>query len=110
MTHQVTVQVCQFGMFWACSLQHVISLQLFHINCRVAVASRVGIDMSKEHYSKWKLNKTEQKQADDDEKALVSQLLAAGKDQKEAKEEAAKAKDLQVKALGVGSSLVGTYY
>ena len=54
-----------------------------------------------DHYSKWKLNKSEQKKVDDEEKQLVSQLLGAGKTQKEAQDQASAAKDLQVKALEI---------
>jgi len=55
----------------------------------------------RDHYSKWKLNKSEQKQVDDEEKALVAQLVGAGKTKKEAEESAAQAKEAQVKALGM---------
>ena len=52
-----------------------------------------------DHYSKWKLNKSEQKQVDEEEKALIAQLVGAGKTQQEAESQASQAKDAQVKAL-----------
>lgn len=54
-----------------------------------------------DHYSKWKLNRSEQKKVDDDEKALISQLIQAGKQKPEAEEQASQAKDAQVKAIGM---------
>ena len=54
---------------------------------------------SSDHYSKWKLNKSEQKKVDDDEKDLIKQLIGAGKTKQEAEDQASKAKDLQTKAL-----------
>lgn len=55
--------------------------------------------MPGDHYSKWKLNKSEQKKVDDDEKDLIKQLIGAGKTKQEAEDQASKAKDLQTKAL-----------
>lgn len=52
-----------------------------------------------DHYSKWKLNKSEQKKVDEEEKALIAQLVGAGKTQQEAEGQASQAKDAQVKAL-----------
>lgn len=59
-----------------------------------------------DHYSKWKLNKAEQKKVDDDERSLIAQLVEAGKTQKEAEKQATKEKDVQVKALGQFKSFV----
>ena len=60
-----------------------------------------------DHYTKWKLNKSEQAKVDKDYKALLQQLEDAGETSEGAESKAAAQRDAQVKARSVISCRLG---
>ena len=88
------------------SLQQIFHCRFSTSRVKSNLSLLIAVGIMPEHYRKWKLNKSEQKKVDDEEQALVVQLIRAGKTKNEAQQQAAQAKEVQVKALGMELNLI----